>query len=114
MGFKQGELVDLSTPGALAYCDRTGFVCMRRDLRRQMKWAGTELVWTGLLVHKDFLDIPNPAMRTIILPPDPVPIPEPRRGIGLDAATPSIDAATPEQRLEALNNINSTKNGLIF
>jgi hypothetical protein len=112
MTFKGGELVNKK--GANAFCDRTGFVCKRSDLRKQMKWQGTDLVWTGLWVHKDFLDIPNPSMRTIILPPDPVPVSEPRHGLGLDAPVPTQDAGTQEQRLNALNNINSTTNGLIF
>lgn len=114
MGFKQGELVDLSKKGGLAFCDRTGFVCNRADLRKQMRWAGTGLVWTGLYVHKDFLDIPNPSMKTIILPPDPVPIKEPRRGVGLDSPANTADASSVEDRENALNNINFTTNGLIF
>jgi hypothetical protein len=112
MAFKKGELVNKE--GANAFCDRTGFVCKRSDLRKQMRYAGTELVWTGLWVHKDFLDIPNPSMKTIILPPDPVPVEEPRHGLGLDSPAIAKDAGTVEERLAALNNVHSTTNGLIF
>lgn len=63
---------------ATAFCDRTGFKVLHKDLRRQYEWAGDQLVWTGLLVHKDFLDKPNEFFREIPPKTDPTPIKDPR------------------------------------
>ena len=65
-------------PEAFGICDRSGFLFNRKDLVKQMQWAGDSLVWTGLWVGKPFLDVPNEQSRSPILGPDPVPIPFPR------------------------------------
>lgn len=70
--------IDPNNPQALGICDYTGFVHLRKDLVKQMQWAGDALVWTGLYVGKDYLDKPDPQLRTPILPVDPVPVKEPR------------------------------------
>ena len=70
--------IDPEAPEALGICDYTGFVHMRKDLVRQMEWRGNRLVWTGYYVGKDYLDKPNPQLKTPILPPDPVPVKDPR------------------------------------
>lgn len=75
--------IDPSNPKALGICDYTGFVHLRKDLVKQMQWAGDSLVWTGLYVGKDYLDVPSPQLRTPHLPPDPVPV--------LDARPPQAD-----------------------
>lgn len=41
---------------------------------RQLQWAGNKLIDTGLLVGRDCLDRPQDQFRSIILPPDPIPI----------------------------------------
>lgn len=48
------------------------------NLRWQMEWAGTQLINKRILVYEDELDIPNRQLGTIILPPDPVSIPNAR------------------------------------
>lgn len=70
--------IDEDNPEALGICDYTGFVHRRIDLVRQMQWRGNAIVWTGLYVGKDYADVPNEQSRPPILPPDPVPILEPR------------------------------------
>lgn len=65
-------------PKAWAVCDYSGMYCMHHDLVKQMQYAGNGLIWTGLLVNKEFADIPNPQMLTPILMPDPIPIEMPR------------------------------------
>lgn len=70
--------IDDENPDALAICDYTGFVHLRRDLVQQMEWRGNALVWTGLLVGKDYADKPNEQLRPPMLPPDPVPVMMPR------------------------------------
>ena len=63
---------------AFGICDRTGYLFDRKDLVKQMMWAGDKLVWTKLWVGKPFIDIPNPQSRNPLLGPDPVSIPFPR------------------------------------
>lgn len=71
-------LIDPSAPTALGICDYTGFVFERRDLVRQMEWRGNALVWNGFYVGKPYADEPNQQNRPPILPPDPVPVRDPR------------------------------------
>jgi len=70
--------IDASAPRALGICDYTGFVFNRVDLIRQMEWRGNALVWTGFYVGKPYADVPNAQLILPILPPDPVPVREPR------------------------------------
>lgn len=46
----------------------------------QEEWAGTRLAQTGFLRCAACIDVPQPQLRTFILPPDPVPIQNPRPG----------------------------------
>ncbi|HEY3526886.1 MAG TPA: hypothetical protein VGK47_11855 [Nitrososphaeraceae archaeon] len=80
MSFPKGKYVtiDPKNPEALAICDYSGLPCLHKDLVRQMEWRGEGLVWTGLLVNKRFADIPNEQGRSPILPPDPIPVSNPR------------------------------------
>lgn len=70
--------VDPRSPRAQAECDRCGFWWNRSDLKVQMQWAGTQLIDLGFRVCRNCLDIPQEQFRTIILPPDPLPVPDPR------------------------------------
>lgn len=70
--------IDVTNPDALGICDYSRFVHNRRDLLKQMEWRGDALVWTGFYVGKTYLDQPNEQLRPPILPPDPVPIKDPR------------------------------------
>ena len=44
----------------------------------QHQWQGTQLVNLNLLVCQTCLDVPQPQLKARILPPDPVPIANPR------------------------------------
>lgn len=70
--------VDADSPLALGICDKTGFVFRHIDLVRQMEWYGNSLRWTGFMVGKPYVDQPNEQLRPPILPPDPVPVENPR------------------------------------
>jgi hypothetical protein len=65
-------------PQAQAVCDR----CYRRlshsDLSWQFEFAGPQLQNLRILVCRECLDKPQEGLRTLILPPDPVPIENPR------------------------------------
>lgn len=69
---------DASHPRAWATSDRNGMISNQVDLRWQFEWAGTQLINKRILVSQDELDIPNRQLGTIILPPDPVSIPNAR------------------------------------
>ena len=67
--------VDQNSPVAFAKCDRCGFIRNRTDLVWQVEWAGTHLYSLGSLVCSDrCFDVPQEQLRTIILPPDPMPV----------------------------------------
>ena len=59
-------------------CDRCGWVYSLSDLHWQYKWAGTELQNTRFRVCRTCMDVPNMQLRAIIIPPDPVPVHDPR------------------------------------
>ena len=70
--------VDPSHPSAFAICDRCGFQYNHRDLRWDRQWRGRQIEKTGFLVCVSCWDTPNPTLRPIVLPADPVPILNPR------------------------------------
>lgn len=66
--------VDSTNPSAFGICDRCGALENLRKLRWQYQYAGTQLINLRLLVCSICLDVPQPQLRTIILPPDPVSV----------------------------------------
>lgn len=71
--------VSASNPSAFAICDRCGLQYNRQDLVYQFQWQGFGLQNLNVLVcTATCLDIPQPQLRAILLPPDPVPIDDPR------------------------------------
>ena len=70
--------VDPQRPAAFAICDRCGFLYNHRDLSWDSQWHGNQIKRTGFLVCEKCADIPNPTLRPIKLPADPVPILNPR------------------------------------
>lgn len=70
--------VSSRTPRALAVCDRCGLTYNLKDLKWQMQWQGMQLQNLRILVCKPCLDRPSIQLKTIILPPDPLPVFNPR------------------------------------
>ena len=90
MGYasRQGRAIaSSSAPRAAAQCDRCGFVYQHSALRWQMDWAGASLINKRLLVCNRCYDEPNQQLRSIIIPPDPVPILNPRKPDYVTAAS---------------------------
>lgn len=85
-------------PQAHAICDRCGGRFNHVDLRAQTQWQGSALVARNLLVCHRCFDVPNEQLRTITIPPDPVPIRNPR----------------PENFVNAETDFLSTDSGLTF
>lgn len=76
--YKGRARINPSSPRAVGMCDRCGFVWNLEDLKYQMRYAGTRLISTGLKVCPTCMLTPNPQTKTIVPPPDPVPLKETR------------------------------------
>lgn len=71
--------VNSQSPRALGCCDRCGFDWNRDQLTWQYDWRGPRLQNLRILVCPDCIDKPQQnGQRTIIIPPDPLPILNPR------------------------------------
>lgn len=70
--------VSARRPSALGVCDRCGFTYQLNRLRWQYQWQGMQLQNLRLLVCDECLDVPQIQLKTIILPPDPLPVLNPR------------------------------------
>ena len=92
--------VDPRSPQAFAVCDNCGEWVNRVDLRAEQQWMGPELRPTGFLVCDRCLDVPQQQFRTIIMPPDPVPVDQPRPEI----PAPAIDVLLDTQSLVLTDN----------
>jgi len=87
--------VSARSPRALAVCDRCGFTYNLCNLQWQYQWSGVKLQNIRLLVcTTNCLDVPQPALKTIVIPADPVPVLNPR----------------PEQYAEVVPNFVATEN----
>lgn len=88
--------VSPQNPASFGVCQRCGIWYNLKDLVFQHDWRGLKLQNTQLLVCTvTCLDKPSPQLRPIILPPDPVPVMNPR----------------PENFAAAENNYLSTEGG---
>lgn len=65
-------------PRAFAVCDSCGSWYNRVSLLIQREWYGDSLADTGFRVCRRCLSKPQPQLKTVILPLDPVPIDDPR------------------------------------
>lgn len=70
--------VSTRNPQAFAICDNCGFLYNHVDLVWQREWAGNILINTKQLVCSRCNDVPNQQLRAIIVPPDPMPVLNPR------------------------------------
>ena len=82
IGNLQGRAyTDPSSPEPCGICDRCGCKYMRSELEWQYDYRGNTLQNLRILVcNVRCLDIPSDQLRPIIVPPDPVPIKDPRPG----------------------------------
>ena len=71
--------VNRRSPSAWAICDFCGGQYNRVDLVADMQYMGREVMPTGYLVCKrTCLDRPQPQQKAIRIPPDPLPVADPR------------------------------------
>lgn len=70
--------IDVNNPRALGVCDFCGFLYNLQNLRWQFEWVGPQLRNQRMLVCRTCNDKPQEQLRTIVLPPDPIPVFNPR------------------------------------
>lgn len=70
--------VDPSAPRAFAICDGCGGLYNHFMLTQQPIWAGARVIPTNKLVCRKCKDRLNPNLRSILIPPDPRPVIDPR------------------------------------
>lgn len=66
--------LDPQNPSAFAICDSCGFNYNLVALRAERQWYATEVRATGFRVCSKCEDVPQEQLRTITLPPDPMPV----------------------------------------
>lgn len=70
--------VNPDKPQAFAVCDYCGMWWNHVKLKWQVEWNATQLYNKRMLVCPDCYDAPHEQFRTVILPPDPPPVINPR------------------------------------
>lgn len=70
--------VSAKNPQAFAICDRCGILYNQVSLSFQYDWRGNQVVNTNTLVCQTCYDVPYEGRRPLALPPDPMPIRNPR------------------------------------
>lgn len=80
MNYQGRAYTDPSAPEPPGICDDCGFKYMRSELKWQYDFRGDTLQNLRYLKCWRCLDIPQDQLRTVIVPPDPVPIKDPRPG----------------------------------
>lgn len=99
----RGFYVRKGSTEPVGVCDFSGFWFSRSDLVKQMEWRGNSLVWTGFMVGRPFLDIPNQQLRPPLVKADPKVVMNPRpMGLELESGPPAPDSTIA---LSELNNI---------
>lgn len=88
--------VSMRSPKAFGICDSCGFTFQLAELAPQPFYAGPRIQLKNFLKCKTCLDIPNPAVKSITIPPDPLPVLNPR----------------PEQYAVTVPNFISTESGV--
>lgn len=66
------------SPRAFGVCDRCGLWYNLHKLKYQYEWAGTILNNLRLRVCDTCMDTPQPQLMARMMPPDPVPVMDPR------------------------------------
>lgn len=117
--------VNARRPEAFGNCDRCDFTYNLRELSWQFQWCGVKLQNLQRLVCKTCLDVPQPQLRTILIPPDPLPVPNPREdrhqlmlqsssppgyasGSPNTIATEDLDPITTQSTIPLITEINVT------
>lgn len=77
-----------SNPQATAVCDSCKFTYNLVDLQNQVAWRGDKLMPTGFKKCPRCIDIPFIFNKPLHLPPDPIPVNDPRPEYFIPEVTP--------------------------
>lgn len=72
--FHSRAYASATRPEAWGQCDRCNRTYLHKNLTFQKKWQGIQLANLFILVCWDCYDKPQENIRTLIIPPDPMPI----------------------------------------
>ena len=102
--------VSARSPRAHAICDRCGRRFNRDRLIPQQQWSGLKLQTYNILVctgANGCYDRPQPQLRTLIIPPDPMPVlnPRPEQYVTI---VPSYMATVQDQHFVTSSGANLT------
>lgn len=75
---QMGDYVRKDVIEPIGTCDYSGFPFSRSDLVKQYEWRGNQLVWTGAIVGRPFVDEPNEQNRPPQIKGDPKVVQNPR------------------------------------
>lgn len=106
--------ISRTNPRALGCCDKCGFDYNLDQLRMQDQWQGPRLVALGSLVCDSCYDIPQINLKTIILPPDPIPMQNPRQDpymLMTQSSAPNAFASGQPNVLTTISTISSSGAG---
>ncbi len=104
---ERGRFVKKGSLEPVMICDRSGFWFSKSDICAEMQWRGDDLVPTGFLVGKPWLNVPNEQNRTPKVSNDPKPVLNARPLNNGDKM--GYDAPSTVTTLDILNNFNYTK-----
>lgn len=102
---QMGDYVRKDVIEPIGTCDYSGFLFSRSDLVKQYEWRGNQLVWTGAIVGRPFVDEPNEQNRPPKIKGDPKAVQNPRP-FGIE--TPQGPEAIGNSSATILENINFT------
>lgn len=102
---QRGEYVKKNVIEPVGVCDYSGFFFSRSDLVKQYEWHGNQLVWTGAIVGRPFVDEPNEQNRPPQIKGDPKAVQNPRP-FGIE--TPEGPDANSNSSPVSLANISFT------
>lgn len=106
---QMGDYVRKDVIEPIGTCDYSGFPFSRSDLVKQYEWRGNQLVWTGAIVGRPFVDEPNEQNRPPQIKGDPKAVQNPRP-FGIE--TPQGPDATGNSSPAILENINFTSDDI--
>jgi len=102
---QMGDYVRKDVIEPIGTCDYSGFPFSRSDLVKQYEWRGNQLVWTGAIVGRPFVDEPNEQNRPPQIKGDPKALQNPRP-FGIE--TPQGPEAIGNSSPVILEDINFT------
>ncbi len=102
---QMGDYVRKDVIEPIGTCDYSGFLFSKSDLVKQYEWRGKQLVWTGEIEGRPFVDEPNEQNRPPQIKGDPKAVQNPRP-FGIE--TPQGLDASGNNSPVILENINFT------